>query len=332
MRDLRALPKAHLHLHLEGAMRRSTFEELAEGAGLPVPAVRSGAGFAGFMDLYLGACAVLRGRDHLQRLVTEVAEDAAVDGAVWVEVHFDTTLSGDTEATSEDLEVFLELAGEATSATGIGLGLVMAADRTLDPSVAVLQARCAAEYSGRGVVAFGLVNDETNHPPEPFAEAFAIAREAGLISAPHAGELAGARSVRAALDALRAQRIGHGVTAVDDPALLGRLAEEGVCCDVCPTSNVSMGLYGCVEDHPVAAMLHAGVRVSLNADNPLLTGNGLLDEYELVRATFHLSDEEMAGIARTSITASGMPDNAKAAALRGIETWLRSPGPPPQSG
>lgn len=237
MRDLRALPKAHLHLHLEGAMRRSTFEELTVRDGLPIPTVRSGVGFAGFMELYRVACKVLRGRDDLQRLVTEVAEDAASDGAVWAEVHFDTTLSGDTEATSEDLDVFLELAGEAASATGVGLGLVLAADRTLDPAVAVAQARCAAEYSDRGVVAFGLVNDETNHPPEPFAEAFAIAREAGLISAPHAGELAGARSVRAALDALGAQRIGHGVKAVDDPALLRRLAEEGVCCDVCPTST-----------------------------------------------------------------------------------------------
>lgn len=274
------------------------------------------------MAAYRTAKAVLRGTTDLQRLVTEIAEDAASDGAVWVEVHFNTTLYGEGETTTECIERFLELAGRASDATGVGIGLVLAADRTVDPSVAVRRARLAATFAGRGVVGFGLVNDETRSPPEPFAEAFAIAREAGLISVPHAGEFAGPDSVRGALDALGARRIGHCVRAVEDPKLLRRLAEEGVCCDVSPSSNVTMGLYDSIQQHPIAAMLAAGVPVSLNADNPLFTGRGLLHEYELIRATLGLSDEEMAGIARTSIVASGMHETDKTSALQNIATWL----------
>lgn len=223
----------------------------------------------------------------------------------------------------DDLELFLALADEAAAATGVGIGLVMAADRTVDPSVAVQQAR-AAQFAGRGVVAFGLVNDEMGHPPDPFAEAFAIAREAGLISVPHAGELAGAESVWAALGALGAQRIAHGVRAVEDSDLLRRMADEQICCDVCPTSNISMGLYPNLGQHPILAMLEAGVALTLNADNPLFTDAGLLDEYELIRAKLGLSDYEMASIARTSITASGMPINAQTVALGDIDAWLES--------
>jgi adenosine deaminase len=205
------------------------------------------------MGLYLTACRVLRGPDDLRRLVTEIAEDAAADGAVWVEVHFDTNIGEDTEAT-----LFLELSAEVTSQTGVGVGLVMAADKTLDPAVAVGQVACAAPFAQQGVVAFGLVNDETDHPPEPFREAFAIARDAGLISAPHAGELVGPSSVRGALDALGAKRIGHGVRAVEDRELLRRLADEGVCLDVCPSSNLAMGLYDSVVERPVGELLAAG--------------------------------------------------------------------------
>jgi adenosine deaminase len=326
VRDLVALPKAHLHLHLEGAMRPSTLEDLATEAGVPVPAVTSAEGFAAFIGLYAAACAVLRGPDELFRLFREVAEDAAAAGAVWVEPHVDTTLYEPRLGSHDEVfELFLAAAAEAERATGVGVGLLMAADRTLDPAIGVEQARLAASRAGDGVVAFGLANDEAGHPAEPFAEAFAIARDAGLLSAPHAGELDGPVSVWGALDALRPDRLGHGVRAVEDPMLVERLADEEVCCDVCPTSNLRLRLYPSIEDHPIRTLLDAGVPVTLNADDPLMFGSGLADEYGLVADGLGLGDEAMAAIARTSIVASGMPDDRRRRALEGIDAWLSAP-------
>ena len=167
-----------------------------------------------------------------------------------------------------------------------GVGLMVSANRVYPPADAVALAHLAAHHAGRGVVAFGLADDEMRGPPEPFAAAFAIARTAGLISAPHAGEHGGPDSVRGALDTLAARRIQHGVRAAEDPALLERLAAEEVCLDVCPTSNVQLRVVSSYTEHPLRKLLDAGVQVSLNADDPLFFGSGVLGEYELARQTF----------------------------------------------
>jgi len=320
VKPLSTLPKAHLHLHLEAAMRPSTLAELAEVAGLELPDLRTFTGFAGFIELYGVAAASLRTPGDIARLVRELAEDAAADGAVWVEVHVNPKLyEGRLGPDEAALEVVLDACRVATTATGVGVGVVLSADRTADPAVAVEQARLAVRRPG--VTTFGLANDEAGHPPEPFAEAFAVAREGGLLSAPHAGELAGPASVRGALDALAPDRLGHGVRAVEDLALVRRLADEGVVCDVCPTSNLVLGLAPDLASHPLLELLAAGVAVTLNADDPLMFGASLLDEYEAVRAV-GLADEAMAAIARTSITASGAPAGTKARGLAGIDAWL----------
>jgi adenosine deaminase len=178
------------------------------------------------------------------------------------------------------------------------------------------------QYAGRGVVGLGLANDEADHPPEPFAAAFAIAREAGLLSVPHAGELEGPASIVGALDTLGADRIQHGVRAIEQPDLVRRLAESAVCLDVCPSSNLLLGVVASLADHPLAALLDAGVRCSLNADDPLLFGPNLLDEYELARTTLRLDDATLAFVARCSIEHSGAPDALKQRALAGVDAWL----------
>jgi adenosine deaminase len=194
------------------------------------------------------------------------------------------------------------------------------------PAEAVALARLAARYAGRGVVSFGLADDEAHGPAAPFAEAFAVARAAGLISAPHAGEHAGPESVRAALDALGARRIQHGVRAIEDPDLVRRLVDERVCLDVCPTSNVRLGVVPSLEAHPAPALVQAGVAVSLNADDPVLFGCGLLDEYELARRGFGFDDTVLAAIAADSIRASGAPESLRAGALARIDDWLLDGG------
>ena len=186
-------------------------------------------------------------------------EDAARDGAVWIEPavylpHHNARIGPPVET----LEIILGAAADAARANNIGVGIIVAADRTVDPADAVDQANIAVKYADRGVVGFGLANDETGHPPEPFAEAFAIARAAGLLSVPHAGELAGPASVKGALDALGANRLQHGVRAIEDPELVRRLADSPVCLDVCPTSNLMLAVVSDIASHPLPALLEAG--------------------------------------------------------------------------
>jgi adenosine deaminase len=223
------------------------------------------------------------------------------------------------------LELVLdELAGEAAR-QGIGAGLMVTALRHRDPAEAVRLAHLAGRYAGRGVVSFGLAADESLFGPAPFAEAFAVAARAGLVCAPHAGELAGPESVRGALDTLGARRICHGVRAVEDPALVERLAEERVVLDVCPTSNVLLAVTRSLEEHPLAGLLDAGVRCTLNGDDPLLFGSGLLDEFEIARARLGLDDRRLAALARTSIEAAGAPAELVGAGVAGVDRWLATP-------
>jgi len=329
MRSLARLPKAHLHLHLEGAMRPSTLAELAGEHGEHPPGVAAGfASFEDFGPLYRAAARLVREspRENLLRLVREVVEDAAADGAVWIEPHVNPlTYEADPQAALDVLDAVIDEGCRTAARLGIGFGVLVFARRNADPSEAVATARLAARRADNGVVAFGLAGDEARHPPEPFAEAFTIARDAGLISAPHAGELAGPASVRAALDALGAQRIAHGVRAVEDAALLARLAAEGVVLDVCPTSNVALGVVESLSAHPLPKLLHAGVRCTLNADDPLLFGPGLLEEYATARRTLALTDHQLAAVARTSIESSGAPRTLVEKAITLIGDWLDTP-------
>ena len=306
-------------------MRRSTLAELCERNGMDVPIVKSYGSFAAFEATYLAASDMLQTEQDLRRLVAEVVEDAARDGAVWVEpaiyVPHHRHRFGSNEAV---LEVILDELASAARANGIAAGLMVAADRTLAPDDALEQARLAVAYRHQGVVSFGLANDETAAPPEPFAEAFVMARAAGLLSAPHAGEMRGPESVAGALGALGADRIEHGVRAVEDAELVKRLAATGVCLDVCPTSNVMLSVCASLDAHPLPVLLEAGVRCSVNADDPLLFGPNLLAEYELCRDRLALGDDDLAFVARCSIEESGAPDDVKAQGVAGVDRWLRS--------
>jgi adenosine deaminase len=322
-RNLRALPKGHLHLHLEGSMRPATLAELADTAGIPVPEIRGYGSFTAFSDTYVAACQVLLTPDDFARLVFEVVEDSALDGAVWVEPSFyaphHRNRFGEDEAIVDMVLDALHAAGEQL---GVGVGLMLAADRTVEPEVAVEQARLAAARADRGIVSFGLANDEAIGPPEPYAEAFAIAKDAGLLSTPHAGELAGPESVWGALNTLQPDRLQHGVRSIEDAELVKRLADSDIVLDVCPTSNLLLSVYPSLAEHPLPELLDAGIKCSLNGDDPLLFGPVLLNEYELARTEMGLDDAALASIARASIEGSGASAGFKASALRSIDDWL----------
>jgi adenosine deaminase len=321
-RDLFELPKAHLHVHLEGAMRPETLADLAEHYQVPVPPIRGYGSFTAFAGQYQAATEVLRTETDLRRLVREVVEDAAAAGAVWVEpqfypVRYAATLGGLGGAT----DVVIDEGSTVASQLGIGFGLMITADRTCDGSEAEDLAAMAASRADAGVVSFGLANDEVGCPPEPFEKAFRIATDSGLISAPHAGELVGPDSVRGALDALFAKRIAHGVRSVEDPDLVKRLVDEQICLDVCPTSNLLLSVVESLAVHPLKQLIEAGVRCSINGDDPLLFGPGLLEEYVTARDVLGLDDSQLAFAARCSIEDSGAPPDLVSSAVAQIERW-----------
>ena len=285
-RDLRTLPKGHLHLHLEGAMRPSTLHDLADHQGIPVPPVRGFTSFKAFSGMYNAACRVLVTEKELRRLVREVVEDAADDGVHWIEPAFYSPRYIERFGSNGGvIEIVLDELAAAGQDHGVGAGLILAADRTVDPEEAVALAGIAASMAGSGVVGFGLANDEADWPPGPFAAAFQVAREAGLIAAPHGGELAGPESVMGCLDACGARRVMHGVRAAEDPHLVTRLADEGICQDPSPVVvagldvvDLSAGVHG--RDERLRAVLgppdrpagHAGQKT----DQAFLPGEMLL--------------------------------------------------------
>jgi adenosine deaminase len=335
-RDLRRLPKAHLHLHFTGSMRHATLLELAERDGVRLPEslraewpprlfAADERGWFRFQRLYDLARSVLRTEEDVRRLLREAAEDDAADGSVWLEIQVDPSgyaarFGGLTAFT----DLVLDAAADAAGRAGIGIGVVIAANRTRHPLDARTLARLAAQYVGRGVVGFGLSNDERRGQAEDFERAFRIARRAGLLSVPHGGELAGPHSVRACLDHLAASRIGHGVRSVEDPRTIRRIAEAGITLEVCPTSNVALGVYAAPADVPLPSLLDAGVQVALGADDPLLFGARLAAQYVVAREAIGLDDAALAGLARMSIAASCAPAEVARAGLAGIDSWLSS--------
>ncbi|AOT60437.1 MULTISPECIES: adenosine deaminase [Streptomyces] len=334
VRDLKLLPKAHLHLHFTGSMRPTTLLELADKYGVHLPDALTGGeppklratderGWFRFQRLYDIARSCLRAPEDIRRLVLEAAEEDVRDGAGWLEIQVDPTsyaprLGGLIPA----LEVILDAVESASRDTGLGIRVVVAANRMKHPLDARTLARLAVRYADRGVVGFGLSNDERRGMARDFDRAFAIAREGGLLAAPHGGELTGPASVRDCLDDLRATRIGHGVRAVEDPRLLRRLADKGVTCEVCPASNVALGVYERHEHVPLRTLFDAGVPMALGADDPLLFGARLADQYEIARRHHGFADAELAELARQSVRASVAPEDVRAKLLAGIDDWL----------
>ncbi len=200
--------------------------------------------------------------------------------------------------------------------------MVVAANRTRHPMDARTLARLAAQYAGRGVIGFGLSNDERRGDTSAFGPAFAIAERAGLALVPHGGELRGPAHITQCLDQLHPDRLGHGVRASESTAVLDRLATEGVALEVCPTSNVSLGVYSTLEEVPVRTLTAAGVDVALGADDPLLFGSRLAGQYAVLRAAQDFTDAELADLARMSIRRSYAPSDTVSATLTSIDSWL----------
>jgi adenosine deaminase len=334
------LPKAHLHLHFTGSMRVETLRELAEKHGLHLPdslmtswpprlSARDERGWFRFQRLYDAARACVRDEADMRRIVREAAQDDAAEGSRWLEIQVDPTsyapfVGGITPA----LEIVLDEARAASAEQGTQVAVVVAASRIRHPLDARVLARLAAQHAGEGpgsVVGFGLSNDERRGVTEEFARAFEIARRAGLALVPHAGELLGPAAVESTLEALWPDRLGHGVRSAEDPRVLEMVAESGVALEVCPGSNVALGVYATAVEVPLRAIVDAGIPVALGADDPLLFGSRLVAQYESAREALGFSDEELARLALGSVEASRAPDSLKKTTRDDITDWLAAP-------
>ncbi len=336
-RSLATLPKAHLHLHFTGSMRHETLLELADRDGIVLPdalvtewppllSAADEKGWFRFQRLYDVARSVLRTEDDVRRLVGEAAEDDVRDGGRWLEIQVDPSgyaarFGGVTAFT----DLVLDCVRDASERTGLGMAVVVAANRTRHPLDARTLARLAAQYADRGVVGFGLSNDERRGRTTDFARAFSIAERAGLLLTPHGGELRGPEHVRVCLDELHAGRLGHGVRAAEDPEILDRVVQAGVALEVCPVSNVSLGVYPDLGSVPLPTLLDAGATVALGADDPLLFGSQLNAQYATMRAAHHLTDAQLAELARMSFRASRADEAERSSWLAEVDAWLARP-------
>lgn len=332
-RDIQALPKAHLHLHFTGSMRIDTVRDLADKHGMRLPNALthdyppqlSGVderGWFRFQRLYDAARACVRDEQDMRRVVREAAEDDAAEGSRWLEIQVDpTSYAGFVGGITPMLEIVIDEAKSAGRDLGIGVGVLVAASRIKHPYDARTLARLAVKHTG-DVLAFGLSNDERRGLTADFAPAFRIAHAGGLASVPHAGELLGAQAVSETIDALGPQRLGHGVRSAESAPVLERVIENDIALEICPGSNVALGVYPRAEDVPLRQLFEAGATIALGADDPLLFDSRLAAQYETARTVHGFTDVELAELARRSVRASLAPDDVKRGLFADIDAWL----------
>jgi aminodeoxyfutalosine deaminase len=277
-----AFPKIELHVHLEGTVRPETLRAVARRNGCALPEdLESRYRFrdlAQFLELFVLAVGALRRYDDFRRVVVDYAAEAKAHGAVYVEGIFVPRIAHGLD-TDEVFSGYCDGAQEARELHGVEVRLTPDIPRDYPPEAALTAARYALKYRQRGVVGLGLGGREDGLPPQPFAPAFALARDGGLAAVPHAGEAAGPESVRGALDALGAVRLRHGIRAVEDPGLARELARRGVVCDVCPISNLRLGIVPTLEEHPLPQLLAAGVLCSISTDDPAILHTDLTRDH-----------------------------------------------------
>lgn len=313
-------------------MRIDTARDLAGRHGIPTPhGLRDGAwSFAGpadFIDNYVELCGLLRSLDDFQRLGREVCADLAANGVRYAEAVFSP--SNHAERIGGDwvgpLEAVLDGLAIGRRDTGVEVRVTPDIVRDLGVEEGERVVDVAIAFADRGVVALNCAGSERT-VVEAFAPLFRRARDAGLGSVPHAGEWAGPENVWATVAHYAPDRIGHGIRAIDDPALVDTLAERRIPLEVSPLSNVATGAWASLEDHPFGRLRDAGVVVTLNSDDPPMFGGWLTEVYETARRVWGFDDAALADVSRAGVDASFADRTTKAQISSAIDAWLTGPG------
>jgi adenosine deaminase len=305
------VPKAELHVHLEGTATPDLVRRIAERNGLEVaegvfaaPDRFAWRDFLDFLNTYNMVCSVIRTGEDYRDITYEYLAGCARDGAIYVELT--ASIDHSRIAGIGDAEHWEGIAAgidDARRDHGIEARILSVAVRNYGVERAIEIAELTAARPHPYVVGFSLAGDEAGYPPEPFVEAYHVVEKAGLGCTVHAGEWAGAASVRGALE-LPVTRISHGVRAIEDPALVEELARRRITLEVCPTSNVVLGVFATYEDHPFPALRDAGIPVTLGSDDPPYFGASVGGEYAVAREHFGLGDAELVAITRNAVEAS----------------------------
>ncbi len=334
---IQALPKIDLHRHLEGSLRLETLVALAIEYHIDVPTLdaESLRPFVQIMpgeprswQQFLSKFRVLRqfyrSERMIKRVTHEVIADAAADNVKYMELRF--TPQALNNLMQCDYETVVEWVCEAVEAAVDGLDiqvrLILSMNRHESVTIGEQVLQAAKDYAHRGVVGLDLAGQEAGHSSLPFRDLFADAQQAGFGVTIHAGEWSGADSVREAVEALGANRIGHGIRAVEDPALLELLQERGTVLEVCPTSNIQSGAVDDFDTHPLIPLYELGIKTTINTDDPLICGVTMSDEIVQVMQTMPLSLDDVKRNILTAAQAAFLPHDQRAALVAQYQAWL----------
>jgi aminodeoxyfutalosine deaminase len=327
---LAALPKAELHLHLEGSIAPETVVVLAARRGIELSVEEVAAryrylDFAGFLDAYKWVTSFLREPNDYRLIADELCERLLRQNVVYAEI---TISAGVMLRRGQDVAAnFLAIreSGESAGKRGLRVQWIMDAVRQFGSEQAMETARWAVRLASEGVVAFGIGGDEVSIPASQFCSTYEFARAGGLHALAHAGEIGGPEVMREAIECLGVERIGHGLAAMHDPKLMDQLAESGLTLEVCPTSNLRTGALGRqlrtrearLEDHPLKSFFRSSLRLALSTDDPAMFQTDLLDEYEAT-ARMGFSPADMARLAEMSFSAAFLPQTDREAYVRRV--------------
>ncbi|MCP3970857.1 MAG: adenosine deaminase [Rhodobacteraceae bacterium] len=321
------LPKVELHLHLEGGAPPEFIRGLAAEKKLDIAGIFNPDGsyayrdFWHFLDVYEAATSALQAPEDFHRLTLAVLEQSAANGVVYCETFLSPDFCGgrDVSAWKEYLHAIQEAAETTEKTSGILLRGIVTPIRHFGPEKARETAACAQETAGDWIVGFGIGGDEMAGRPADFAYAFDMAREAGLGITAHAGEWGGAQSVADTLDVLNPARIGHGVQAIEDPALVDRLAERGTVLECCPGSNVFLGVFPSWQDHPIKNLRDRGVAVTVSTDDPPFFHTTMRYEYNRLAETFGWEEKDFTAINTAAAKAAFCDEDTRNRVMKRLE-------------
>ncbi len=312
MSEFTDLPKVELHLHLEGAAPASFIRGMAAEKREDISGIFAADGgyawrdFPHFLKVYEAAASVLRSPRDYHRLMLAVAEESAASGVIYSEVFLSPDLcgGGDASAFADYIAAIREAAVVAEATCGITFRAIATSIRHFGPERARRAALAAAESAGDFLTGFGMAGDENVLEPADFAWGFDCAREAGLRLTAHAGEWRGPDAIRDTLRALGPERLGHGVRAIEDLALVDELAESGVVLELCPVSNIALGLYPDMRCHPAGELDRRGVKVTISTDDPPFFRSTMAREYEELHRAFDWDEGQFRKLAVQALDAA----------------------------
>ncbi len=334
-----ALPKAELHCHIEGAASPALVRKLAHRNGIALPESMfvdehrfAWTDFNSFLAAYDRACDAMRRAEDYRDLIYDYLGRCAREGAIYVELFSSPEHAEDIGlGFPAQLEALVAGIDAAERDFGITGRLIAICLRHRGPERALWTARTMLATRHPYVVGFGMAGNELQHTPADFAPAFRLVADAGYPCTAHAGEVAGAESVRAAIDALPLSRIGHGVRASEDPRLLETIARRGIVLEVCPGSNIALGVYPDLAHHPLRRLIDAGCKVTLNSDDPPYFDTSIGREYAMAVESFGLGEDDLLHITQTAIDAAFADAETRRRLTERVSQYSGSAGVPPAS-